>query len=450
MAATRLTDFLLNCRGSRAAAHLLAACLPVAVLQSSTANNDIVVPFFVLTSFFYGYRWLEKPKPAGGVWLGASFGLACLTKATAYLYLAPMVFLLVADTLRRLFREGVGPVKRAIVPVILFAVVLANVYARNLDLTGNPLGLDQNRADPHVNEVFSIGVTVSNAIKILGGQIGPYPLNSIYDSAVTKAHRVLDFPIQTPGTHFGNLSYRGAPNLPSHDSTAPNTLYTCLLLAALAWMILGRRVSGGESPAMLKLHAAIIVLQFFLFSVYLKWHPWHTRLLMPLYFLCIPLLCHALGSWKPSGIIEFTGLLLIFGTALFATAFNDARPFHTTSFTHGVSLSDHRFDRFFTERYRPLSGEMGRIKGIMDSGEMKAIGLIIDGGMPEHILFHDAYKRKTRPVHLDVRNASGRLDVGQRQADCIVTDTVSDSAIVRGGRTYRNITPEHRKVWLFK
>jgi hypothetical protein len=450
IAVSKLTELLLPRPGYSIAAHLLVVCLPVAVLQSSTANNDIVTSFFVLTSVLYSYRWIKASLYSDSLLLGASFGLSCLTKATAYLYLGPMAAWLVADTLLKTYRTGMRPLLKGIIPVLVFSMVLAGTYSRNLELTGNLLGIDRSKPDLHVNEVFSLPVTASNMLKNLGGQMGPYPLNAIYDSAILKLHRATGLPIHTPGTHFGNREYRGAPNLPTHDSTAPNPIHTYLLMAALTWMVLRRIRFGEKSPSLIQWHAILILLQYILFALYLRWQPYLTRLLIPLQFLSVPVVCMALSHWRIPMTLKKTGLCMLVGLALLTSVFNDTRPFVSTSFTHGVSISQDRFDKFFTDRYRPLSVEMRRIKEIMDSEQLSDIGLVIDLGIPEYILFHDAYERKRRPVHLDVKNVSGRLKNSQTQVDCIVTNSMSDSIIVRYGRTYRNRTPGHGRIWIFQ
>ncbi len=450
VSATRLTDLLLIGRRDSGAAHLLSVCLPVAVLQSTTANNDIVVSFFVLTSFFYGYRWIRRHHPADGLWLGASFGLACLTKATAYLYLAPLVAWISALAVAGAAKDGMRTMMRAITPALVFASILLNMYARNLDLAGNLMGMDKGNTEPGINATFSPRATFSNLLKNLGGQMGPYPLNIMFDSALHKVHRALDIPVKIQGTHFFDMDYRGAPNLPTHDSTAPNPMHTCLLLAALSWMAMRRLSSILKPPSPIELHAAMVVLQLIIFSAFLKWQPYHTRLLMPLFFLSIPLICHCVDRWEPGLALKTAGVCIFAGIAMFTCVFNDTRPLVSTSFTQAVSIRDERFDKFFTERFRPLKAEMVRTKGIMDSMGCRTVGLLMDDAIPEYILFHDAYAKGRRAVHLNVRNISRRLEGEKGGVDCMVSNTLSDSAIVRNGRVFRNRTPGHTRIWVFR
>ena len=63
------------------------ACLvPMAVIQSNTTQNDLVVAFFVMSFALITIRTIRTPSLSSVIFAGIALGLAWLTKGTAYLF----------------------------------------------------------------------------------------------------------------------------------------------------------------------------------------------------------------------------------------------------------------------------------------------------------------------------------------------------------------------------
>ena len=87
--------------GARRSGQLLAAIfvatLPMAILQGSSTNNDHVVSLWIVCFVYFSLKIMRQGiKPLLLVCLGASLGLAILTKGTAYIYAFSLLFLDVA------------------------------------------------------------------------------------------------------------------------------------------------------------------------------------------------------------------------------------------------------------------------------------------------------------------------------------------------------------------
>ena len=257
---------------------LVCATIPMGILQASTTQNDYVLALWLgcLTSA------LLRPAWSGAGWrvlgAGVSLGLACSTKGTAYVLAAPLVivFTLTSDgTVRRRFGQGLAMAAIAL-------AMNAPQYARNAALFGNPLGPGGEGPYRYANEEFSVRILASNALRNAALQFGtPVPaVNGAIEHAVALAHRLLGVPVDDPRSTWPDTAFR-VPRPVAQEDEAGNGLHLVLVAAALpaAW----RR--GGGSRAL----ALALILGFALFCLVLRWQPWHSRLLLPLFVLSAPL-----------------------------------------------------------------------------------------------------------------------------------------------------------------
>ena len=72
-------------------AAVIAVTIPMGILQASSTQNDYVTAFWLVCLVYYILRFKEQPRCANAVGVGASLGLALLTKGTAYLYAFPLL-----------------------------------------------------------------------------------------------------------------------------------------------------------------------------------------------------------------------------------------------------------------------------------------------------------------------------------------------------------------------
>lgn len=73
------------------------ATLPIAILEASSTQNDIVVCFWILCSIERMIACLKCKSMVTFVEFGLSVGLAVLTKGTAYVILAPIILFLLIN-----------------------------------------------------------------------------------------------------------------------------------------------------------------------------------------------------------------------------------------------------------------------------------------------------------------------------------------------------------------
>ncbi|MCU1237552.1 MAG: hypothetical protein JWP63_5519, partial [Candidatus Solibacter sp.] len=277
-------------------AALVCATLPNAILQASGAKNDFLLTFCLVCAVYFAFRRDALP-------LALSIALAIFTKATAYLFLPPLL-IYVAFTLPRR--------KLLWIPA---AILLINgpQYVRNVKLSGSPLGYDSAQGDGVYrwrNESPGLASLASNALRHTSEQLGarsPRWNDAVYN-AVLRAHRALALDPNDPGTTWPG-SHFAPPLNANHEANANNRWHLLLYLLAAIFAFATR-------DRVWSLYAAGLFAAFLFFCLYLKWQPFLARLELPLFVLAAPLAAFFLSRLPHPAIAIAVCLFLIAGTRL--------------------------------------------------------------------------------------------------------------------------------------
>ncbi len=331
-AASSIAARLAGGRRAEIAAAAFAATLPMAILQGSSSQNDLVVSFWLLAFACFALRSFEEEKGSSGLWLASgSLALAILTKATALLFGFPLVLWWAAGHLRRRGLRAAGPLALC-AGVVLF--VNGGAWARNLSLFGSPLGADYGTVNQSATPAILISNAARNAALHLAGPSEGW--NRSVEDAVAALHGALGVGVNDPRSTWRGASFQVPASLAAsgrpgpdeavfamfHDGQAGNPVHL-MLLAAAATLVLARRSlrSAGRLPAYLAATAAGALL----FCLVLRWQPWNARLQLPLFLLGAPLAGVALSGWRRPGWTE-RGCLLLLLLALPWALINATRP----------------------------------------------------------------------------------------------------------------------------
>ena len=375
----------LNTR-SQAWAALFCATLPNAILQASGAKNDFLLAFWLVCAVYFAAR---RDAP----YLALSAALALATKGTAYLFLPPVL----------LYAAAVLP--RRQLAWIAAAICLLNgpQYARNLQLSGSPLGFDSAQANGVFrwrNEHLTWKPAVSNALRHTSEQLGarsPRWNQSVYD-VVVRIHRALGIDPQDRDTTWPGARY--APPLNANHEANANNRWHLLLIVAAAVFALGTRNRQWT------LYVAALVAAFLLFCLYLKWQPFLARLELPLFVLGAPLAALLVEKLRYPAAAVILALFLA----------NNARPVLFENWTRPLKgphslLATARDDNYFSDM-----GQWNNRASYLESVDRTArsgcteIGLDISENQLEYPF--QALLRERNPrvrfVHTGVANASAR------------------------------------------
>jgi hypothetical protein len=296
---------------------LTSMTLPMAILQSTSTQNDLVTALWC-TSFAV-FCLTQMEQGASGRWsaaAGAALGLAILTKVTALLYTAPFGAWLAVCLVRRM---RVGAVKPLLILLLVTLIIVAPQSFRNQSLYGNPFGTTPGEELGHVtNAAFSLPILASNVLRNLGSQLATpiEPLNRAMDAAVVWAHGLMRIDVNDPRTTWPGSQFQVFFFL--HEDSVSNPLHLILILAAVLVLLYRKHRRTAA-------YSLCLLAGFLLLCLVVTWQPWASRLHMPLFLLAMPLVGVAFSRYLRGGRILLPSLLLAVAALPCLTA-NPARP----------------------------------------------------------------------------------------------------------------------------
>jgi hypothetical protein len=320
-------------------AGVFTATLPMAILQSTNTQNDIVTAVFCmvfadsLASVIKEFSW--KDAVIGGV----AFGLALLTKGTAYIFCAAIGSVFGVGGLISSYRSNRLKLLPFLIAMILIAAVFNGGFLhRNLDLYGRILS-------PETGHVTTDEVT----------------LEGVFSNLLRNGlmHLALPFPPWNQGlngilqNHFGDMLSNPETTFPGsvfqihyviNEDESGNLLHFILLVG----MILALPFFTTKEDRRVYLYLASLIFCILLYSVLLKWQPWGTRLQLAIFALAAPLFGYGMAKLKNGVAVgSLVGLIL----AVYSLPYlflNSTRPL-IPLFPKTSVLRSNRVKRFFSD-----------------------------------------------------------------------------------------------------
>jgi 4-amino-4-deoxy-L-arabinose transferase-like glycosyltransferase len=397
-------QFGADLRGQLLAA-LFCTTLPNGILQATGAKNDYVLAAWLACAAYFLLRAREGDR-ADAIFAGLALGLALGTKATAYLF-APGLILALAILAWRWWRSH--PASIALIGLCALAPNLPQ-YARNINLSGSPLGFDSAHGDGRFrwqNEKFGWQATVSNILRHSTEQLGARSErwnHGLYD-AVVSTHRKLGIDVNDPATTWLWTNYE-PPRNTNHETNAPNRWH----LAILAGCFL---VMPWRSPRLL-LYLCGLIAGFVLFCFYLKWQPFMARMFLPLFVLA----CPAVSIIRPK-ILQLALVALLLDTAKPYLFENWVRPLKGP---HSI-LRASRDDQYFNDLHslNIQAQYFAEVDAAARSG-CSLIGIDINELQLEYPF--EVLLRERNPivqfVHVNVANQSKKYEKPDQPKPCLI------------------------------
>ena len=404
---------------------LLAWSIPMAVLQSSSTQNDLVAAFFSLSAVLFLIRGLEDGTRTDFIWSGLAFGLGCLTKSTVLVWLLPTICVLFLHCclfqrqhLRRFARFFT--IAAACVAVLYGPFLLKTHH----EYYGNPLGPREETAR-YANAEISIVNTLRNIVRNTAIQFKA-PFNSLNRLEEKALRAVSPLDLDDRSSIFSTNVFEFSRSGYLTSDMVPNTIHTGLFLLVLAFCLRHPRAIAFRSVQFA--YATALIVSYVGFCAYLRWQPFHSRLLMQWLLLGVPWIAAEISRRANA----FPKHALLVGAVLFAVVpfccfrFSQERPLFGS---HSVLFHD-KSEQMFTvfvneaETQRKIEACLGQIQadvpqansyGIILGGEaweyplIKAISASCDGsGMPctVHRLPGNASRWPVMPDVILVRNTA--------------------------------------------
>lgn len=369
--------------------------LPMAILQGSSTQNDLVVSYWLVCFVYFGMLLRASQSFVNLFAVGVSLGLALLTKATAYLYALPFMSLLGVSLLKTNLRKGIQQI--ALISIIAIGVNTAH-YWRNYDLYSNPLGPGQEgESYRYRNDVYSLASLASNVTRNVGLHLGtPYRrLNLLIEKAIKNFHELLNLELNDARTTWAGTEFR-ILETSRHEDYAGNPLHLALIGITLFLPKLFKR--NGRVA-----YLGCLISAFLLFSLWLRWQPWHSRLHLPLFVLWAPLVGFGLLHLKPR-VIAYGALILVLLAGLPYALANETRPLLGNT---SILISD-RIELYFRSSPKIFAPYLN-CSSLIQQIDCEKVGLILgedDWEYPFWILLDRPGKEMPRIEHVNVTNLS--------------------------------------------
>ncbi|NYT01139.1 MAG: glycosyltransferase family 39 protein [Methanocellales archaeon] len=391
---------------------LVAATIPMGILQASTTQNDYVVTFWLICLVYYLMLLNKRLRITYTLAAGSSLGLALLTKATAYLYAFPF---LLYFALRNLKTHKFRSITHSCFLIALAVILNLGYYIRNLQLFGYPFG------DPHIvdicrNQLMNAQSLTSNLIRNIAIHVAlPSKfVNTATYNVIKIIHANLGININDPATTFSTTKFHIYFSL--HEDFSGNLIHLILLM--LCSIFFFARVKQWKKTDMVSYYAAVSG-GFLLFCLYLKWQPWHSRLHLPLFVLLSPFI--AMVLWRSFNPIENARLSSIRRNSIFFFSIVFFLMFTCPPWLFynwpkklvgpGNIFTTSRIEQYFSNRWDVKDSYVGAID-FLKTKRCSDIGIVLlgedDFEYPFVVLIQNQVSDSFRLEHVNVNNISSK------------------------------------------
>lgn len=355
-----------------AAAFIMSA--PMAILQATSTQNDLVVAFWAAASVYLAVDILRSDSEwADWLALGGAAGLGMLTKVTFYPFLGPILFGVFISSLRR----TANPAKTLsgwILAGLLAIALNLGIWSRNMQTFGTPLGSSQ---------FVGKGLTMELDPRApLSGALQHLALNVTLPSEGFQ--REYGDAVNAVSGWMGDRSqdFEALP-IWNHGDTAGNPVHVAILGLAVGMAVVAPgRISKGQ-----RWYAAALILSFLALAWTVDHGPYRVRYQLTLLAMGAPLVGstaeEALGPRVRTGLTW--GLLVL---ALPWLLFNRSRPLLSGGpYTRLGSVLREPSREVLFANFHKLEEPYSDAAAAIDAGECSAVGLDIDRGVPEYTLW---------------------------------------------------------------
>jgi len=363
---------------------LFVATLPMALLQSTSTQTDLITAFFAITLVERIHKAIKQKKTGFRtiLFISTTTALGMYTKGTFAAFCIPFLVLLGVSVLRK---EGFKKALFLTVSVVLiFLVINIPLLYRNLETFGNILGPGEYISSQQGIFLHPMEC-LSNLIKNFSFHISsPFgQLDQYLEGGYVKIHEFIGVDLNATSFRgeYHTFSLEGFSNNEDH---AGNPLHFLIFSLMVLWLILGgwKKFSRTQKKYMGFWTAAWI-----LFSFLFPWQPWGSRLQLSLFIIGAPLVPVPFSSPESRRGVNIMAPVL-FMACIPWLLFNQIRPvFGLSPFTSVESVFSasrnelmHANRSAFVRPFNWLEQEVYQL-------HCDTIGMKIDSSDPEYLIW---------------------------------------------------------------
>ncbi len=434
-------------RDGQILAALFAVTMPMAVLQGSSTNNDHVVSLWMVCFVYFALVIMRQGiRPLPLVCLGASLGLAILTKGTAYIYAFPFCIWLLLWGMRRL---GWGMVKPLVGIIAIVIAINAGHYLRNFGLFGTPLGSPGDET----GAAFGLKYLISNVVRNLALHADIVrnlhldslltPLTGVVEKVITILHGILGIDVNDPLITSAKETRFYVPGISFNEDNAGNPLHLVIILISSGLLFINGRL---QQHRRLFFYWLTVTGTFLLFCQLLTWSSARCRLHLPIFILFAALVGVVLGNSLNRRVVSVLTVLLV--VLSFQWVFNNqVRPLMGEK----TIFATPREAQYFTTQPVLATIYANTAKEI-NAQSCSQVGMVFENISFEypHWILTDAPRRDLKFQHVGVTNESAVLKkkpgyrtfepcLIMRTASRDITATPLESELKIDGKAYQEI-----------
>ncbi|HQZ21020.1 MAG TPA: glycosyltransferase family 39 protein [Thermoflexales bacterium] len=303
-------------RRGQIVAAALSAALPMAILQSTSTQNDMVAAFFLVAVIHLGLRVLsDKTSPLSFktvLLFALAVGLSLLTKATNFIFVLPFVAWVFISLWRKM------PFAKWLMAAALTALVALGInapqFARNLAWFGSPIA-PHNQNEETLNQLYTPAAFVSNLVRTVSIHTTT-PLDSLNraeQSAITRLHALLGLSENDPRTTLKEIdSEQFSVNrraISNNENYVGSQAQFLLFLIAVAAQFASPSLRKNK---MLWAYLVCAALGFAALSFYIKWMPYNARFHLSFFVVISAYIAVVFSQlrWRWMGLLAAAAVML--------------------------------------------------------------------------------------------------------------------------------------------
>lgn len=251
---------------------VLAATIPMGILQGSSTQNDYAAAFWLVSFICYVFLRLKNSESRYILFAATiSLGLGFLTKGTMYVYSAPFIVLLLISEFKK---YKFAAFKSLILLLTIPILINLGYFLRNYDL-GKDFFSPFYQGKQLSNESISPALFVSNSTKNLALHLGARSdkTNDLTKKLILKIHDIIKADINDPRIDFLGMEFV-LPKPNRSEDQAGNPLHLFISIGCILFLFFSKDLRTNRQ---LNIYLLCSILSFSLFILLVKWQPWHSR-----------------------------------------------------------------------------------------------------------------------------------------------------------------------------